>query len=45
MTDEIRATFAREYASLDFGDATTQTAFGTDADFDRDVDAETGGVK
>ena len=41
--DEMLATFAEQYASLGIGGDDASTAFGVDADFDRDVDAETAG--
>jgi hypothetical protein len=40
--DDILATFAEKYPSLDIGDERSAAgAFGADASFDRDVDAET----
>lgn len=41
--EAMRATFAEHYPSMRFGDTRT-AGFGDDADFDRDVDRETGGA-
>ena len=42
--DAMHATFAEKYPFLDFGGTDSEGAFGEDADFDRDVEAETSGA-